>query len=98
MPSDASQRPNQRVYEEQVRLLKAIVQAAQAEAAEWKLGIVKLCDPSPLVLDLLVQSGVEYTVTDRQDDSIASLLWYDQDGGINKTLPHWVNNEHYALQ
>ncbi|KAF2727996.1 hypothetical protein EJ04DRAFT_593357 [Polyplosphaeria fusca] len=98
LPSDASKRPAQDVYEEQVRLLKAVLQAAQAEAAEWQLDVVKLWDSSPLVLDLLAQSELEYTATDRQEDSIASLLWYDRDGGISETPPFWVNNEHYAWQ
>lgn len=98
LPSDSTKKPPKDVYEEQARHLKTILQAAQAEAAEWKLDVVKLWDPTPLVLDLLSQSGLEYTVTERQEDSIASLLWYDCEGGMDKTPPLWVNNEHYAWQ
>ena len=78
--------------------MKIVLQAARAEAAEWKLDVVKLWDPTPLVLGMLEDSGLEYTITERQEDSIASLLWYDQEGGIGKETPLWVNNEHYAWQ
>jgi hypothetical protein len=98
LPSDAAKRPGKDVYETQVELLKIVLQAAQAEAAEWKLDVVKLWDPTPLVLGMLEDSGLEYTITERQEDSIASLLWYDQEGGIGKETPLWVNNEHYAWQ
>jgi hypothetical protein len=98
LPGDAAKRPTKDVYETQVKLLNAVLQAAQAEAAEWKLDVVKLWDPTPLVLDMLKDGGLEYTVTEREEDSIASLLWYDQQGGISKESPLWVNNEHYAWQ
>ncbi|CAE7185872.1 hypothetical protein P3342_008449 [Pyrenophora teres f. teres] len=98
LPSDASKRPAADVYEEQVASLKAIVQAAQAEASEWKLDVVKLWDPSPLVSELLARTGIKHTVVERQEGSIASLLWYGADGSITKDAPLWVNNEHYAWQ
>lgn len=37
LPKDATKRPEKDVYETQIELLKAVLQAAQAEAAEWKL-------------------------------------------------------------
>ena len=98
LSSDATKRPSKDVYKEQLQQLKSILEAAQAEAAEWRLDVVKLWDPTPLVLDLLAHSGLEYTVTERQEDSIASLMWYDHKGGIDKISPLWVNNEHYAWQ
>jgi hypothetical protein len=98
LPLDAAKRPARDLYETQIELLKAVLQAAQAEAAEWKLNVVKLWDPTPLVLDMLKQMGLEYTITEREDESIASLLWYDQEGRISKEQPFWVNNEHYAWQ
>ncbi|KAI1074326.1 hypothetical protein F5B20DRAFT_574150 [Whalleya microplaca] len=64
--------------------LKAVLQAAQAEAAEWRLDQVKLWEPSPLVQSLLEQRGLDATWVERQERSIA-----------NKA-PAWVNNEHYA--
>jgi GNAT superfamily N-acetyltransferase len=53
LPSDAAKRPTEDLYETQIELLRAVLQAAQAEAAEWKLDVVKLWDPTPLVMDML---------------------------------------------
>jgi hypothetical protein len=98
LPSDAAKRPAKDVYKTQIELLSAVLQAAQAEAAEWKLNVVKLWDPTPLVMDMLEQMGLECTMRERSSQSIASLLWYDQGGGIDKKQPLWVNNEHFAWQ
>jgi hypothetical protein len=83
---------------DKVQHLRAILEAAQAEAAEWHLDVVQLWDPSPLVLDLLPDTGIEYEVVERQNESIASLFWYNESGQKADTLPLWVNNEHYAWQ
>jgi hypothetical protein len=98
LPSDAAKRPTKDVYETQIELLRVVLQVAQAEAAEWKLNVVKLWDPTPLVKDMLKHVMLEYTMTERESQSIASLLWYDQEGGISKEQPLWMNNEHYAWQ
>lgn len=98
LPSDAIKRPTDEIYQKQSQHLKAVLQAAQAEAAEWKLDVVKLWDPTPLVLDLLAHGGLSYCVAERQKESIASLMWYDHDGGKSKNWPVWLNNEHYAWQ
>ncbi|KAI1526017.1 GlcD FAD FMN-containing dehydrogenase [Pyrenophora tritici-repentis] len=87
LPSDAAKRPAQEVYEEQVESLKAILQAAQAEASEWKLDVVRLWDPSPLVSELMDRTGIQHTIVERGEESIASLLWYDTDGSIAKDTP-----------
>ncbi|KAL1639149.1 hypothetical protein SLS58_008236 [Diplodia intermedia] len=81
--------------DEQAGYLKAVLQAAQAEAAEWSLGCVELWDPTPMVQDMIVQSGMEHSVVEREEDSIASGLWYDEDGGVGPA-PEWLHNEHYA--
>ena len=98
LSSDATKRPEPTVYERQIVYLRAILQAAQTEANKWELDVVKIWDPTPLVLDMLAQSGLEYEVIERENDSIASLLWYDADGGVNDERPLWLNNEHYAWQ
>ncbi|EMD63278.1 hypothetical protein COCSADRAFT_38142 [Bipolaris sorokiniana ND90Pr] len=98
LPRDTAKRPEKDVYETRIELLKAVLQAAQAEAAEWKLDVVELWDPTPLVLGMLKDSELEYTITEREKKHIASLLWYDQQGGISKEQPLWMNNEHYAWQ
>ena len=98
LSSDATKRPETVIYEQQTAYLRAILQAAQTEAKRWKLDVVKLWDPTPLVLDMLAQSGLEFDVVERENDSIASLLWYDTDGGVSDERPLWLNNEHYAWQ
>ena len=85
----AARQIKQRTY------LKAVLQAAQAQAAEWKLDCVKLWDPSPLVRDMIRQSEIEHLVVEREEDSIASGIWYTTDGGI-EPAPQWLSNEHYA--
>ncbi|KAI6086949.1 hypothetical protein F4821DRAFT_237263 [Hypoxylon rubiginosum] len=81
--------------DEQVSTLQAVLQAAQAEAQEWKLDHVKLWDPTPLVHSLIVKAGFEYVEVERESESIASGLWYNDDGEADES-PSWINNEHYA--
>ncbi|KAI1110701.1 hypothetical protein F5Y14DRAFT_443834 [Nemania sp. NC0429] len=87
-------------YVDQAAALKAVIQAAQAEAAKWRLGQVKLWEPSPLVQSLLEQSDLGATRVERQESSIASVLWFREDGvGDDEDedeAPVWVNNEYYA--
>ncbi|KAF9630049.1 putative lysine acetyltransferase protein [Lasiodiplodia theobromae] len=81
--------------EEQARSLKAVLQAAQAEAAEWRLDRVVMWNPSPWVRRVITQGGLEHAVVEREEDAIASGLWYDENGGAGPA-PLWMNNEHYA--
>ncbi|KAL2879766.1 hypothetical protein SGCOL_004809 [Colletotrichum sp. CLE4] len=82
---------------EQAAALKAVMQAAQVEAADWRLDQVQLWDPSPMVKSLLDQSDLNPVVVERQTHSIASVLWFeDGEGlGLEKALV-LTNNEHYA--
>lgn len=96
LPSDAGRRLIGEKHEEQRKFLRAVIQAAQIEAAEWNLDIVKLWDPTPLVQEMLGQSNIDYVVVEREEDSIASGLWYNEAGQIGTIVPLWVNNEHYA--
>jgi hypothetical protein len=98
LPSDAKKRPARKIYEQQAQYLKAVLRAAQTVASEWYLDVVKLWDPTPLVSDLLVRSGLQFDVVESEEDSIASLLWYDAGGSISRDVSLWVNNEHYAWQ
>lgn len=45
--------PSTDAYSEQAEALKAVLQAARVEAAEWRLDSVQLWEPSPLVQGLL---------------------------------------------
>ncbi|KAF2028981.1 hypothetical protein EK21DRAFT_68614 [Setomelanomma holmii] len=86
--------PNEN-HDHQMSYLKVVLQAAQAETAEWKLDMVKLWNPSPLVRTMLTRIH-NHTVVEREKDSIASAMWYDQEGAMSEDPPVWVNNEYYA--
>lgn len=79
----------------QVQQLKAVLQAAQAEAAEWKLSHVNLWDPTPLAQELIEQTGIEYVRVEREEEGIASLRWYG-DGSDKENTPKWIGNEKFA--
>ncbi|KAL8793848.1 MAG: hypothetical protein Q9195_003574 [Heterodermia aff. obscurata] len=79
----------------QADFLIAVLQRAQAEAAEWRLKYVKLWEPSPWVQTVIKKSSINYRIVEREEDSIASGLWYDENDGHEAT-PMWINNEHYA--
>ncbi|MCJ1475548.1 hypothetical protein MMC13_004211 [Lambiella insularis] len=79
----------------QAQQLKAVLQAAQAEAAEWKLSHVNLWDPTPLAQKLIEQCGIDHIKVERDYEGIASLLWYG-DGSDNGNVPQWIGNEKYA--
>ncbi|KAL8697456.1 MAG: hypothetical protein Q9201_007121 [Fulgogasparrea decipioides] len=79
----------------QVASLIAVLQYAQAEAAEWRLDYIKLWEPTPWVQDVIMKSNINHCIVEREEDSIASSLWYNENGGY-KAAPVWINNEHYA--
>ncbi len=90
------QSPPIAAYVEQAAALQAVLQAAQAEAAEWHLDEVNLWEPSPLVQNILGQSGLDTTWVERQEASIACAQWVSEDDDAAGEVPAWVNNEHYA--
>ncbi|KUJ06157.1 uncharacterized protein LY89DRAFT_703087 [Mollisia scopiformis] len=59
-------------YRQQVSHLQAVLVAAQNEAALWKLDQVKLWHPTPAVQEMIHLSGIEYSMVEREEDSIAS--------------------------
>jgi GNAT superfamily N-acetyltransferase len=79
----------------QAEQLKAVLQMAQAEAAEWKLLHVKLWDPTPLVYELIKLTGIQHCKIEREHEGIASLLWYGEGSGKEDTL-EWIGNEKFA--
>ncbi|KAK8022194.1 hypothetical protein PG993_012961 [Apiospora rasikravindrae] len=83
-------------YTEQAAAFHAVLQAAQAEAAEWRLDQVHLWEPSPLVRCLLGQNNLDATWVERHETSVASALWFTDDGNAVDEAPLWVNNEYYA--
>ena len=62
----------------QVEWLKAVLQAAQHEAAEWKLGHVELWNPEARVKDLIERTGIEFRVVEgkKRENSQPVVLWW----------------------
>ncbi|XDG06320.1 hypothetical protein ABKA04_005935 [Annulohypoxylon sp. FPYF3050] len=80
---------------EQLVYLEAVLQAARDEAAEWHLDTVKLWQPSPSVENAIMEGKLDYIKAEREEESIASYMWYDEHGNPGP-LPTWINNQHYA--
>ncbi|XXH00571.1 hypothetical protein Hte_006919 [Hypoxylon texense] len=95
-PHEGQTLPPIDAYVEQAMALKAVLQVAQAEAAEWRLDHVNLWEPSPLVQSLVGLSGLDTTWVERQEFGVASAYWFGEDGGTVDEVPIWINNEHYA--
>ncbi|KAI0109693.1 hypothetical protein GGR51DRAFT_104155 [Nemania sp. FL0031] len=95
-PHEGEAPPQTDAYVEQAMALRAVLQAAQAEAAEWRLDYVNLWEPSSLVQSLIEESGLGATWTEREENSIASALWFGEDGDAVDEAPVWINNQHYA--
>ena len=77
-----------------VESLKVLVQAAQAEAAEWNLHQVVLWDPSPVVAECIAKTGIPHQVETRTEESLGCLQWYGNEE--SKDDVHWLYNEKYA--
>lgn len=75
--------------------MNAILQAAQDEAARWKLQRVLMWDPSPLALETVKETGIQHRRVERQHEGIASLLWYGEGSGKEDEL-EWLGNEKYG--
>ncbi|KAL3467384.1 hypothetical protein BJX64DRAFT_248532 [Aspergillus heterothallicus] len=75
--------------------VRAVLRAAQAEAAEWELAKVKLWSPTDSLEGLIKAAGVPFQGRTRTQESIPCLQWYGQGDGLPSTLD-WVANEKYA--
>ncbi|MCJ1457169.1 hypothetical protein MMC28_007536 [Mycoblastus sanguinarius] len=89
------QNANAAQQETQAEQMQAVLKAAQIEAAEWKLHCVKVWDPAPTVREMLERAGIQHRKVTREEDGIASLLWYGEGNGKEDTL-EWIGNEKYA--
>jgi hypothetical protein len=94
-PNEDQASPSMAAFTEQATALKTVLQAAQAEAAQWRLNHVSLWEPSPLVRRLIGQNGLDAAWIEREEESISSSLWFAEGEGEGKS-PVWLNNEHYA--
>ncbi|KAM0325953.1 hypothetical protein ACHAQA_007258 [Verticillium albo-atrum] len=70
--------------------LGAILGLAREEAAAWKANNVELWSPTPRVRAAVETARLPHELIDRQDTSIACLMWYGE-GEID-----WVANEKFG--
>lgn len=75
------------------RKVASLLQAAQGQAKEWGMQSVQLWNPSGLALAAAKLLEPKAEVTERQKDSIASLMWY---GEGDERGVEWVCNEKYG--
>jgi GNAT superfamily N-acetyltransferase len=75
--------------------LKGILEIAQAEAKEWQLGHVELWNPTEFVKQLVKGTELEHSEVEREEESIASLMWYGEGSGTSDDV-EWVGNEKYG--
>ena len=87
--------PNVKQREMQFEQMQAVLQAAQIEAAEWKLYCVKLWEPEHMVRETLEGVGIPHRKVERKEDNIASLLWFGEGNGKEDTL-EWIGIGKYA--
>ncbi|MCJ1311939.1 hypothetical protein MMC25_005613 [Agyrium rufum] len=77
-------------------LIAVVLREAQQEAGRWKIPKVELWNPNEdtvkAVAYLLAEEGKEVEVVVREEESIASLMWYGDD---NVRL-EWIGNEKYS--
>lgn len=90
-----NQNPDLQQRERQIEQMRAILCAAQHEAAEWELHHIKLWDPGHLLQDLVEQTGIQHREVEREDESIASLMWFGEGSGKDDMID-WLGNEKYA--
>jgi GNAT superfamily N-acetyltransferase len=77
------------------KALRAVLEAAQAEAAKSRLLRVELWNPSPLVQVLVKKTGLVHGMVEREKDSISCLMWYGEGSG-NIDEIEWIGNEKYG--
>ncbi|KAK3324476.1 hypothetical protein B0T19DRAFT_428673 [Cercophora scortea] len=79
----------------QTEQLKTLIETMQREAHAWMLQDVKIWDPSSLVRDLVEKTGIVHKTVMREEESIASLKWFEQED-IKEGSIEWIANEKYA--
>lgn len=72
---------------------KAIIEIAQEQAAQWRSFDIQMWNPSPLLKKAAEKSGLGFELVDREKDSIASLMWYDDEP---TSAVEWVANEKFS--
>lgn len=86
---------DERQLDMQVEQLKAVLEAAQAEAAEWGLHNVKIWGPTDEVQQLIERTGIQHRREVREINGVCSLRWYGEGSGTEESL-EWIGNEKYG--
>ena len=76
----------------QIECLKAVLQAAQREAEDWRLGVVEIWNPDERTRVLIEQMRIEYRYVERQHEGIPSLMLFGDDRGDVE----WIVSEKHA--
>jgi GNAT superfamily N-acetyltransferase len=70
--------------------IRAIIEMAQTQAIEWHSSYVSMWNPTGHMRKLVEMAGLEHQSVIRENDSIASLMWYGH-GNVD-----WYQNEKYG--
>ncbi|KAL4816586.1 hypothetical protein BDW67DRAFT_161898 [Aspergillus spinulosporus] len=73
--------------------MRAVLHAAQSEAASWGLGKVKVWNPHRELEEAIRAAGVNFDKKKREYDSVPCLNWFGEE---SPDEVEWVLNEKYA--
>jgi hypothetical protein len=76
--------------------IAALMSMAQREAEEWKMEHVEIWNPTPATVSAAQQLDSSANVVDRDEESIASLLWFPEHDGSMAEMIDWIGNEKYG--
>jgi hypothetical protein len=80
--------------EENLKALDAVLQIARREAREWQCESIETWNPSPEVRALVKKLDVKHSEVEREDESIASLMWYGDVEEEKDVI--WEGNEKFG--
>ncbi|KAA8571299.1 hypothetical protein EYC84_000621 [Monilinia fructicola] len=82
--------------EDNARKFEAVLRYAQMEATEWKMNDVQFWNPTPLVEQLIARSSLraEHVRVEREEESVASLMWYGEGDGTVESVEWWGNEKY----
>lgn len=83
---------------ENAQKLEAVLRYAQMEASEWKMNDVQFWNPTTLVGELLERGGLggegNWVRVEREEESVASLMWYGEGEGGTEEVEWWGNEKY----
>ena len=73
----------------------SVLKSAQREAAKWEMRSVEIWNPTPLVVSAAKEILPSTVVIHRDEESIASLMWYGSDDKGEGEV-EWIGNDKYG--